>query len=99
MYILKYFDYNLSIYNFKFVLDNYFFITKSFTNLEYIDKIHVLLGFVTDKIFDVEKRSIDIDYKLVNLENEYIEKSNKYYSKAYDLFFRIIDKLNEDSAF
>ena len=99
LYILKYFDYNLSIYNFKFVLDNYFFITKSFTNLEYIDKIHVLLGFVTDKIFDVEKRSIDIDYKLVNLENEYIEKSNKYYSKAYDLFFRIIDKLNEDSAF
>ena len=99
LYILKYFDYSLSIYNFTFLLDNYFFIKKSFPYLEYIDKINVLLGFVTDKIFDVEKSSNDIDYKLVILENEYIEKSNIYYSKAYDLFFRIIDKLKEDSAF
>ena len=99
LYVLKYFDYSCDRANFNFSLDTYFQLIESSKNLEYIDKIHVLLGFINDKIFDENKRSIIFEYKLINLEEKYNDNSFKYCSKAYDLFFKIIDKLKEDSAF
>ena len=97
--VLKYFDYSCNRANFIFLLETYFQLIKASKNLEYIDKIHVLLGFINDKIFDEDKRSITFEYQLINLDEKYNDNTFKYCSKAYDLFFKIIDKLKEDSAF
>ena len=84
---------------FNNVLFNFFYLKGKMTNLEYIDKIHVLLGFINDKIFDEDKRSTPCQYYLVNLDDNNMDDSFKYSVKAYDLFFRIINELKEDSAF
>ena len=99
LYILKYFNYKINNMEFNNVLFNFFYLKGKMTNLEYIDKIHVLLGFINDKIFDEDKRSTPCQYYLVNLDDNYMDDSFKYSVKAYDLFFRIINELKEDSAF
>ena len=99
LYILKYFNYKINNMEFNSVLFNFFFLMKKMTNLEYIDKIHILLGFINDKIFDEDKRETPCQYYLINLDDNNIDDSFKYSVKAYDLFFRIINELKEDSAF
>ena len=102
LYILKYFDYknSLSDIHFNSLMENYRNIIKSLDNFDYIDRIRVILGFINDKIFDEEKRKYLFEYNLVNLDNKRdIKKNINYFYEAYHKFFKIIEQLEENSAF
>ena len=81
-------------YNFKEILN-------SIINLEYIDRIKVLLGFISNfkesiKIKKNEKILIDSQLELFNLDDGKSCKEYPYIKQAYSLIYEIIDNMKEE---
>ena len=100
LFILKYYDYSLSFRNFEFIITNYFDIINDSSQLDYLERISVIIAFVNDKIFDEDNRESEFKYyQLIDLDNEKTKNNFNYCLEAYNSFFKIIDKLEENSAF
>jgi len=84
-------------------LKNYNNILKSLINLEYIDRIKILISFIKrfmDNII-IDKngdKTIVYDFlNLVNLDDENTSKKYPFVKKAFEIFYNIIDNLTEES--
>ena len=105
--IMKYFNYGVSEHDrdiFQTFIKNYNSLIKSSENMEYIDKIKILLSFVNNRIFDKYNKNYKEATYLVELkedDNNEID-TNGYYiyiKKAYKILYEILDHLDESSAF
>lgn len=82
-------------------LNNYYKILNSLINLEYIDRIKILISFIKrflDNIIIDKNKTIIYDFlTLVNLDDENSSKKYPFVKKAFEIFYKIIDNLTEDS--
>ena len=85
-------------------INNYNDILKLSINLEYIDRIKILVSFIIkilDNIKDEDLLEIaPYDYlTLINIDEEKTYQKYPYVKKAFDIFYNIIDNLTEESPF
>lgn len=93
-------------YYFYIYFQNYNEILKLIINLEYIDRIKILISFilrVLDNInFKGKYENLINAYdhlKLINIDEEETYINYPYVKKAFDIFYNIIDNLTEESLF
>ena len=80
--------------------ENFRKILYSIINLEYIDRIKVLLGFISyfnDSIKTLDKKKPTIEQiVLYDIDNNESEVEYPYIKQAYGILFEIIDNMKED---
>ena len=81
------------------ILDNFNCIIKSSENLEYIDRIRILLSFTNNRIFDNDYNDNDFKTYLINLNNNDLTEECSYLISAYKILYQILDNLDESSSF
>ena len=92
---------------FNFFKDNYKSLLQSIINLEYIDRIKILISFTLNTISNIEDNNNDKNLPistydwllLINLEDSNTYEYYPYVKEAYDLFFKIIDEITEEKPF
>ena len=106
--IIKYYNYGSSEHDkdiFQAFMHNYKSLINSSNNMEYNERIKILLSFVNNRIFDEKYKN---NYKdatyLVELKennNHEIDENGdySYIKKAYKILYNIIDHLEESSSF
>ena len=100
LYILKYkyFKDNYLIYaELAFLLNNYNVIIECSKNLQYIDRIRLLLAFTNNRLFDNEYNTKSFSTYLINLND--LKDEFTYLKNAYKILYQILDNLNESSSF
>ena len=92
-----------TIKNNNYLIENYFSdfkkILKSIVNLEYIDRIKVIIGFIInfcDNIKDDENATLDDRLDIFYLDNKESLKNYPYIKRAYDELYKIINNLKEE---
>jgi len=84
-------------------LSNYNKILKLLINLEYIERIKILITFIKRFLHNIindknGNKTIIYDFlTLVNLDDENTSKKYPFVKKAFDIFYKIIDNLTEES--
>jgi len=84
-------------------LNNYNIILKSLINLEYIDRIKILISFIKRFLGNIiedknKNKTIIYDFlTLVNLDDENTSKKYPFVKKSFEIFYNIIDNLTEES--
>ena len=98
LYILKYMPKtNIVLKRREMVLiTNFKDIVKFSKGLPYIDRIRILISFINNKIFDKEYASKNF-YTLI-IKEEDTKNECDYIWKAYEIIYKIIDNLNENSS-
>ena len=76
---------------------NYEILLDSMINLEYIDRIKILLTFMVKIIRNSEKKKVFYDFiHLIDIDNEKSYEKFPFVKDAFDIFYKIIDNLTED---
>ena len=106
--IIKYLSFISICYKTKYINDDYIFwsyfnnfkdILKLIINLEYIDRIKVLLGFISNLNGNINKNGnslLENRLLLFNLEVKENLNNYPYIKKAYDEIYKIIDNMAEE---
>lgn len=78
---------------------NYEILLDSMLNLEYIDRIKILISFLVKIMKSITEKNIEYDmFHLIDIDNVISYDKYPYIKDAYDIFYTIIDNLTEDSA-
>ena len=78
---------------------NYELLLDSIINLEYIDRIKILISFMIKFIDSIDNEKDYYEFlHLIDLDNYNSYKNYPYVKDGFNLFFEIIDNLTEDSA-
>ena len=102
--ILYYYSEEFGKY-FIIFIKNYQMLLNYIINLEYIDRIKILISFVIKtlrniKNFDNHNKIISYNWlNLINLDDEETYKKYPFIKNAFDIFYNIIDNLTEDCLF
>ena len=76
---------------------NYEILLDSMINLEYIDRIKILLTFMVKIIRNSKKKKVYYDFiHLIDIDNEKSYEKFTFVKDAFDIFYKIIDNLTED---
>jgi len=106
--IIKYLSFILICYKTLYINDDYIFwsyfnnfkdILKLIINLEYLDRIKVLLGFISNLNENINKNdNSSLNNRLLLFDLEVKENLNNYpyIKKAYDELYKIIDNMKEE---
>ena len=93
-------DYIYIVYN------NYYEILKEIINLEYIDRIKILISFIIRVLDNINEKDYNGNpclpfdkLTIIHIEKEETYKNYPYVKNAFDIFYNIIDNLTEDSPF
>ena len=77
---------------------NYEILLDSMLNLEYIDRIKILISFLIKFIDSIEDEKVCYDiFHLIDIDNDKSYKKFPYVKNAFDIFYKIIDNLTEES--
>ena len=93
--------------NFPLFLGNYKKLLELIIDLDYIDRIKILLSFTLNIITNINDNNDDKTLpsstyewlNFINLDEQKTLKKFQYIKRAYDIFFNIIDGIKEDSPF
>ena len=76
---------------------NYEILLDSMLDLEYIDRIKILISFMVKILKYIENERVCYDmFHLVDMDNIRSFKNFPFVKDAFDIFYKIIDDLNED---
>ena len=76
---------------------NYEILLDSMLNLEYIDRIKILISFMVKVMNSIEDKKIYYDmFHLIDIDNSNSYEDFPYVKDAFDIFYKIIDNLQED---
>ena len=79
---------------------NYEILLDSMLNLEYIDRIKILITFIVNIMRSIEGKKVNYDmFHLVNIDEEDSYEEFHFVKDAFDVFYQIIDNLTEDCPF
>ena len=85
--------------NIKDYFDNFKDILSSIINFEYIDRIKILLFFVSNFLHNIKDNNVIIEkIDLFDLDNKEICTKYPYVETAYNTLYQIIDNLEEESS-
>ena len=79
---------------------NYEILLDSMINLEYIDRIKILVSFLVKimRYIDAKKNNYDM-FHLVDIDDKNSYEEFPFVKDAFDVFYKIIDNLTEDCQF
>ena len=78
---------------------NYEILLDSMINLEYIDRIKILITFLLKIINSIGNKKVEYNmFNLIDIDNKSSYENFPFVKDAFDLFYQIIDELNEESA-
>ena len=93
---LNYFE-NVLLGKYYSFWKNYEILLDSMLDLEYIDRIKILISFMVKILNYIEDERICYDmFHLVDIDNIRSLKNFPFVKDAFDIFYKIIDDLNED---
>ena len=79
---------------------NYEILLDSMINLEYIDRIKILISFMVKFIDTIEDEKVCYDmFHLIDIDDDNSYKKFPYIKKGFDIFYKIIDNLTEECPF
>ena len=79
---------------------NYEILLDSMINLEYIDRIKILVSFMVKIMRSIDDKKIYYDmFHLVDIDDENSYEKFPFVKSAFDVFYKILDNLSEDCPF
>ena len=76
---------------------NYEILLDSMINLEYIDRIKILISFMNKFIDSIKEDKVYYDmFHLIDLDNDKTYKKFPYIKNGFEIFYKIIDNLTEE---
>jgi len=76
---------------------NYEILLDSMINLEYIDRIKILISFMNKFIDSIKDEKVYYDmFHLIDLDNDNTYKKFPYIKNGFEVFYNIIDNLTEE---
>ena len=77
---------------------NYEILLDSMITLEYIDRIKILISFLVKFLDSMDNKKVYYDmFHLIDLDNSNSYEKYPYIKDAFDIFYKIIDNLTEES--
>ena len=90
---------NINLLEINGILENFNLIRKCSKNLQYIDRIRILLSFTNNRLFNNDYKGDKYTTYLINLNNSELTGNCSYLMNAYKILYSILDNLEESSSF